>query len=275
MNDYIQVAQRSHVAISIAALQDTRLSLKAKGLYSLLYSNTGKIYIKDIIENGPDGETSVRNALKELREAGYIIQERLRGSMGRLAGYSYTLLESGSSPYGDFPNMGNPDVENPASLESNKKLESSKLDPNTLTHQEKVFIGGSAGASTSLINKKKSKKDYTKTCLGMINIFSQNQELRYILRQYFDIRRKRGLTDAQFRVLLDELKEFCNNDETAMIEQAKKAFAGGYMHLAYKPNQNTGGHSKGPFEYVDIRSHGKSESDGELARDENGEVLVY
>ena len=71
----IKVAHHDHgyVVIQNKALEDSRLSCKARGLlaYLLTRPKDWSVNCKHLATIGPDGPTAIRSALKELRNAGY------------------------------------------------------------------------------------------------------------------------------------------------------------------------------------------------------------
>lgn len=73
--------------ISNAILRDTRLSFKARGLaaYLLTMPNDWQINREHLAKQSPDGIASVRSALKELRDKGYITSERGQNEQGKFA----------------------------------------------------------------------------------------------------------------------------------------------------------------------------------------------
>ena len=99
-------------------LKDASLSLKAKGLLSLMlslpddwdYSLFGLVKIcKEI--------ASISSGVKELENAGYIVRHQERDDKGRMSNIVYTIYEkpinTGFEPYVDFPHTDNPHTENP------------------------------------------------------------------------------------------------------------------------------------------------------------------
>ena len=72
-----------------------QLSLKATGLltYFLSKPDDWQIYMKDVQNQFKDGETSIRSAMKELIEAGYIYRWRERNEKGQLGSYNYEVYE--------------------------------------------------------------------------------------------------------------------------------------------------------------------------------------
>lgn len=93
-------------------LRDENLSLRAKGLLSLLLSlpDDWNITIRGLMAFTKDGFDSIQAVMKELRDAGYISGEQKRGERGKLAGWEYTIRES---PQRDLPCVAKPCVVKP------------------------------------------------------------------------------------------------------------------------------------------------------------------
>lgn len=81
-------------------LRDKRLSLKAKGLLSLCLSlpEDWQYTIAGLAELGADGVASVRSAIKELEEAGYIQRSQSHAEGGTFAANEYIIRELPDSP---------------------------------------------------------------------------------------------------------------------------------------------------------------------------------
>ena len=76
-------------------LRDENLSLKARGLLSMILSlpEDWDYSLAGLVKITKDGLTAVRAALHELEDNGYIHRERQRDSRGRLGGAIYTVYE--------------------------------------------------------------------------------------------------------------------------------------------------------------------------------------
>src|SRR5699024_8438680 len=61
--------------------------------YFLSKPDDWQIYMKDVQNQFKDGETSIRSAMKELIEAGYIYRWRERNEKGQLGSYNYEVYE--------------------------------------------------------------------------------------------------------------------------------------------------------------------------------------
>ena len=76
---------RDFTVMCNVALDDKRLSLKAKGLYAVLMSKpeSWNVSYRDMMQELREGQTAILNALKELEEAGYLVRRRLRDTDGK------------------------------------------------------------------------------------------------------------------------------------------------------------------------------------------------
>ena len=144
---------RDYTVMSNHHLKDTSLSLKAKGLLSLMLSlpDDWNFNMRGLSSICKEGLEAIGNALKELEKAGYMVRNQLRGANGRITDTEYIIYErpqepapadpDTASPYTPPPDTtlpypGNPDVvepdmadpsaENPALLNT-KKSNTKKL----------------------------------------------------------------------------------------------------------------------------------------------------
>ena len=144
---------RDYTVMSNHHLKDTNLSLKAKGLLSLMLSlpDDWNFNMRGLSSICKEGLEAIGSALKELEKAGYMVRNQLRGANGRITDTEYIIYErpqepapadpDTASPYTPPPDTtlpypGNPDVvepdmadpsaENPALLNT-KKSNTKKL----------------------------------------------------------------------------------------------------------------------------------------------------
>ena len=97
-------------------LRDISLSLKAKGLLSLMLSlpENWDYTTKGLARICKDGVDSICATVKELEKAGYVQRRRLRDDLGRLAEVEYTILEKPIIP---APEEKPPKREKPVQVE--------------------------------------------------------------------------------------------------------------------------------------------------------------
>ena len=106
-------------------LRDERLSLKAKGLLSMLLSlpDDWEISIRGLASIVTDGVGAVQTGINELIEAGYIVRRRQHADTGAFAGFEYIIHEvppCTENPYTAHPYTGKPYTENPAQSSKDK-----------------------------------------------------------------------------------------------------------------------------------------------------------
>ena len=116
---------RDYTVMSNHHLRDQGLSLKAKGLLSMMLSlpeewNYTTRGLASICKEGTD---SIGSALKELERTGYIVRNRLRDSKGKILDVEYVIYETPRrpdparpkevSPDTVYPDTENPDMDNP------------------------------------------------------------------------------------------------------------------------------------------------------------------
>ena len=106
---------RDYTVMSNYHLRDMSLSLKAKGLLSLMLSlpENWDYTMKGLARICKDGIDSISGGIRELEEHGYLIRERVRGANGQLGSIEYTILEQPKEP---TPAQEKPIRENPVQV---------------------------------------------------------------------------------------------------------------------------------------------------------------
>ena len=144
---------RDYTVMANHHLRNTALSLKAKGLLSLMLSlpEDWDYTTKGLARICRDGVDSICATVRELEDAGYIIRERVRNANGRLGSIEYTILEQPRPPEPkpgkherenpvqvkpvlDSPVLGKPEQENPAQL--NIDISSNQISKKDLSSTE-------------------------------------------------------------------------------------------------------------------------------------------
>ena len=109
---------RDYTVMANHHLRNKTLSLKAKGLLSLMLSlpDDWDYTLKGLARICRDGVDSIAAAVNELEEAGYIVRKRVRDDKGRVRDMEYTIFEHPKEdipPKRDFPVQENPVQDNP------------------------------------------------------------------------------------------------------------------------------------------------------------------
>ena len=101
---------RDYTVMSNHHLRNTELSLKAKGLLSLMLSlpENWDYTTKGLARICKDGVDSICAGVRELEEQGYVVRERVRNPNGQLGAIEYTILEQPRPPEREKPEQENP-----------------------------------------------------------------------------------------------------------------------------------------------------------------------
>lgn len=113
----------SYTVMANHHLRDERLSLKSKGLLSLILSlpDDWRISIEGMTQFSADGKDAIRSAIRELTDAGYITRAQTHSEAGTFSGYDYIVHETPAvSPSSGFPTMEKPTTENPTQRNTDK-----------------------------------------------------------------------------------------------------------------------------------------------------------
>ena len=116
-------------------LRDRSLSLKAKGVMSFMLSlpDTWDFSMEGLAICSKDGVDSVRSALKELEDSGYLVRSRARDEKGKVGKAIYDLYEK---PALEKPILENPIQEKPILdkpiLEKQAQINTNEINTNEL-----------------------------------------------------------------------------------------------------------------------------------------------
>ena len=172
---------RNYTVMSNYHLKDKTLSLKSKGLLSVILSlpDEWNYTTRGLAAISKDGVDSIGAALKELETVGYLVRNRIRDKRGRIADVEYVVYECPQvnpgttlpdtalpdialpgtglpdtaspyteNPYLDKPYMDIPYTENPAQLITNESLRDTKgLSTNELSTQKHLRARASVACS--------------------------------------------------------------------------------------------------------------------------------
>ena len=115
---------KDYTIMSNCHLKDKNLSLKAKGMLSLIFSlpDDWNYSIRGLASISKEGVDAIGTVLKELEDARYIVRRRTRDENGRLTDMEYEVFETPQpeepdatvphpgKPHPDEPHPGNPDM---------------------------------------------------------------------------------------------------------------------------------------------------------------------
>ena len=108
---------RDYTVMSNHHLRNEKLSLKAKGLLSMMLSlpDDWNYTTRGLAKICKEGVDAIGGALRELETAGYIVRHQLRDRQGRISDTEYVIYEQPQprQPELPKPDTASPDTENP------------------------------------------------------------------------------------------------------------------------------------------------------------------
>lgn len=223
---------KNYTTMSNYHFKDKDMSLKAKGLLSLILSlpEEWDYTLKGLSMLCKDGVDSVRTALKELMEFGYVETARVRDEKGRLRGTEYVVYEKPVShspeskesiveeqgmeesvfeesvcdestlekPILDFPILEKPTLENPT------QLNTKELNTNNISNQD--------AADIKPVKKLDSRRAY----------YPENEQLDKAFKAFIYMRKRinKPMTNTAIGLTKDSLAELAEEGGKLNIEKA-------------------------------------------------------
>ena len=198
---------QNYTVMSNHHLRNKELSLKAKGLISLMLSLPPEwdYSVQGLVSICKESHTSVRSALKELETHKYLIRKRKNTEKGYFV-YEYTLYEI-PEPYSG--------IQHTVKKNAGKKHTENR----TQLNKEKL--------NTDKLNKEELNKDniYIEQFENILVENVVNEELRQLYREYIEMREtiNSPMTERGLKMLIQRCERLANFDfalQKALVEAA-------------------------------------------------------
>ncbi|MBM6652526.1 helix-turn-helix domain-containing protein [Pseudoflavonifractor capillosus] len=215
---------RDYTVMSNHHLRDTGLSLKSKGLLSMMLSlpEDWNYTTRGLAKICKEGTDSIGSALKELERAGYIVRNRLRDSKGKIVDVEYVIYETPhppepDGPCEDEPDTEHPDTENPdmdtPGLENRPQLNKDKSNPDKSKKDELSTEGSNPVLSIPPTPRGSDRKgrDRMRERESYRELILENIEYDYLIQNH---RLDRDRLDELVELMVDTV---CSNREMIRI----------------------------------------------------------
>ena len=245
---------KNYTTMSNYHFKEKEMSLKAKGLLSLMLSlpDTWDYTIAGLVSICKENETAIKSGLNELRQFGYLqIIKKMptETNTGRIE-YEYIIHEK---PIQEDKKQ---DIENlyieSQHIEKHGQLNINKLNTNNKNINIINNINSDNSQNLQIDNLEESKniiekpkKELTTRQKNAIErnkileefIKDEDDDIKKAIKDYVEIRRKKGLEPKQLQIILEDFeKSFNNKPKAVILEQIRKATARGWMALSYEDN---------------------------------------
>ena len=197
--------------VSNLALRDENLSLKAKGLYSMIQSyitiENFTLYKNTLIKQCKDKEGSFNTAWKELKDNGYLVQEKKRTSNGSFY-YEYDLLdEPFTTPQFSTPGFSTPGFSTPGFSTPGKTGVYNNTDFNNTDFNNTDFNNTDLSKGENSSATEKVEKEFIDTVIKKWNDVGLNVV--------------RNIKGKRLDSLHARIKEYSKDDVLTVIENVK------------------------------------------------------
>ena len=196
----VKNAENPFVMIDRRIFENDGLSLKAKGLLGYLLSRPDNwtICMADLVKRTKDGKASVRSAIEELENCGYVTKVQLRDG-NLFNGYEYTVHELPLNPVNSTVDRK---MENHISV--NQKKENQKSDTNNNDFNNKEYNESNAPAQNSEIDLSLTEKP---TAIETFEFLKQS----LVFGSEFGVISEREPNLAEINALVTEVDCFWSN----------------------------------------------------------------
>lgn len=227
--------RRGFTVLPNAMLRDPALSLKTKGLMAVLLGlpEDWRYSISGLAQICGTGKETIRSALRELEEAGYLQREQTHGEGGKFGGNSYVVHEEPlaqiegqaaplAPPLSGNPTTGKPMTEKPTSGKPSSENRT-QYNKDIYNKQESITPLPPKGEEKP---KRKSKYALAEDAKPILRAYvGSDQELARKLAEFIEIREaKRAINSpAAIRALLKRLDELsCGHrgDKLLLLEES-------------------------------------------------------
>lgn len=198
--------------------REKRMSLKAKGLLSLMLSlpDDWDYSINGLCKICIEKESAIKSTLKELMEFGYLVITKLtpdQTASGRIE-YKYDIYEVPQLPKEGKQEVKKQGVENlPV---ENLPLENQSVENPT---QLRTKVLRTKESNTNKLTTKEKKKETVSTYDEIINKHFENEEVKNTIKEFIKMRKliKAPMTNKALELMIGNLKKMSHND-TEQIE---------------------------------------------------------
>lgn len=154
---------RCYTVMNNTCLQDPNMSMKAKGLYAYLMSlpEDWVLHQTELKRHFKDGRDSIRTAVNELIENGYVTKVDTRNELGQIVDCTYTVYEEPRKST-ENPATEKPITENPTSV--NPSIQSTNI--NKVLNNTNIY--------TAEEKPKRTRKPFTTTYEQILNVCIKN-----------------------------------------------------------------------------------------------------
>ena len=212
-------------------LRDKNLSLKAKGLLSMMLSLPDKWYysVKGLEGICKESKNTINSVLNELEDNNYLVRRR-RYCNGKISEWEYIIFENNENHDEELLHLKNEDIEN------------EDLEIQDLENRDVYKITKELNTKELNTNEYKEKNIKKESVNSVISEYTENKDLQDALHDFVDMRTKarKPLTVRAMKLSLNELDKLAVDDVTK-IAIVNQSIVHSWLTFYKLQNNNNGG----------------------------------
>lgn len=212
-------------------LRDKNLSLKAKGLLSMMLSLPDKWHysVKGLECICKESKNTINSVLNELEDNNYLVRRR-RYCNGKISEWEYIIFENNENHDEELLHLKNEDIEN------------EDLENEDLENRDVYKITKELNTKELNTNEYKEKNIKKESVNSVIAEYTENKDLQDALHDFVDMRTKarKPLTVRAMKLSLNELDKLAVDDVTK-IAIVNQSIVHSWLTFYKLQNNNNGG----------------------------------
>lgn len=221
----------NYTTICNTHLRDKNLSLKAKGLLSMMLSLPDKWHysVKGLEGICKESKNTINSVLNELEDNNYLVRRR-RYCNGKISEWEYIIFENNENHDEELLHLKNEDIEN------------EDIEIQDIENRDVYKITKELSTNRLNTNEYKEKNIKKESVNSVIAEYTENKDLQDALHDFVDMRTKarKPLTARAMKLSLNELDKLAVDDVTK-IAIVNQSIVHSWLTFYKLQNNNNGG----------------------------------
>lgn len=225
------IKNENYTTVCNTHLRDKNLSLKAKGLLSMMLSLPDKWHysVKGLEGICKESKNTINSVLKELEDNNYLVRRR-RYCNGKISEWEYIIFENNENHDEELLHLKNEDIEN------------EDIEIQDIENRDVYKITKELSTNRLNTNEYKEKNNKKESVNSVIAEYTENKDLQDALHDFVDMRTKvrKPLTVRAMKLSLNELDKLAVDDITK-IAIVNQSIVHSWLTFYKLQNNNNGG----------------------------------
>lgn len=207
------IKNENYTTVCNTHLRDKNLSLKAKGLLSMMLSLPDKWHysVKGLEGICKESKNTINSVLNELEDNNYLVRRR-RYCNGKISEWEYIIFENNENHDEELLHLKNEDIEN------------EDIEIQDIENRDVYKITKELSTKELNTNEYKEKNNKKESVNSVIAEYTENKDLQDALHGFVEMRNKarKPLTARAMKLSLNKLNELALDDVTkiAIVNQS-------------------------------------------------------